>query len=89
MKLGIVSSFAANSYQLFSPLPSVKRTAQLVGAICSGILAFGDAVISSESRSLEMFNRAIMAAIVAIMTSAVTALMDLQLKRSSEKALIR
>lgn len=71
---GFASSLAANSYQLFSPLPSVKRTAQLVGAICSGILAFGDVVISSESRSLEMFNRAVMAAIVAIMSSAVTAL---------------
>ena len=71
---GFASSLAANSYQLFSPLPSVKRTAQLVGAIYSGILAFGDVVISSESRSLEMFNRAVMAAIVAIMSSAVTAL---------------
>ena len=71
---GFVSSFAANSYQLFSPLPSVKRTAQLVGAIYSGILAFGDVVISSESRSPEMLNRAVMAAIVAIMSSAVTAL---------------
>ena len=65
---GFASSLATNSYQLFSPLPSVKRTAQLVGAICSGILAFGDVVISSESRSLEMFNRAVMAAIVAIMS---------------------
>ena len=74
MKLGIVSSFAANSYQLFSPLPSVKRTAQLVGAIYSGILAFRGVYVSTENRTVEVLNRAIMAAIVAIMSSAVTAL---------------
>ena len=71
---GFVSSFAANSYQLFSPLTSVKRTAQLVGAIYSGILAFRGVYVSTENRTVEVLNRAIMAAIVAIMSSAVTAL---------------
>ncbi len=69
---GFVSSFAANSYQLFSPLPSVKRTAQLVGAVYSGILAFRGVYVSTENRTVEVLNRAIMAAIVAIMTSALT-----------------
>ena len=69
---GFVSSFAANSYQLFSPLPSVKRTAQLVGAIYSGILAFRGVYVSTENRTVEVLNRAIMASIVAIMTSALT-----------------
>ena len=69
---GFVSSFAANSYQLFSPLPSVKRTAQLLGAIYSGILAFRGVYVSTENRTVEVLNRAIMAAIVAIMTSALT-----------------
>ncbi len=72
---GFVSSFAANSYQLFSPLPSVKRTAQLVGAIYSGILAFRGVYVSTENRTVEVLNRAIMAAIIAIMSSAVTALL--------------
>ena len=72
---GFVSSFAANSYQLFSPLPSVKRTAQLVGAIYSGILAFRGVYVSTEHRTVEVLDRAIMAAIVAIMSSAVTALL--------------
>ena len=69
---GFVSSFATNSYQLFSPLPSVKRTAQLVGAIYSGILAFRGVYVSTENRTVEVLNRAVMAAIVAIMTSALT-----------------
>ena len=84
---GFVSSFAANSYQLFSPLPSVKRTAQLVGAICSGILAFRGVYVSTENRTVEVLNRAIMAAIVAIMTSAVTALLPEVDGSAAEKAI--
>lgn len=52
----------------------MKRVAKIIGATCSAILAFRDVYHSTEIHTAELFNQAVMAAIVAIMSSAVTAL---------------
>lgn len=71
-KSGFLSSFTTNFIEAFSPLSSLKRVAKIIGATCSAILAFRDVYHSTEIHTAELFNQAIMAAIVAIMSSALT-----------------
>ena len=71
-KSSFLSSFTTNFIEAFSPLSSLKRAAKIIGATYSAILAFRDVYHSTEIHTAELFNQAIMAAIVAIMTSALT-----------------
>lgn len=71
-KSGFLSSFTTNFIEAFSPLSSLKRLAKAFGAIFSAASAFCDVYYSTKDHTAEQFNQAIMAAIVAIMTSALT-----------------
>ena len=71
-KSGFLSSFTTNFIEAFSPLPSLKRMAKIAGAIFSAASAFCGVFFSTKDHTAEQFNQAIMVAIVAIMTSALT-----------------
>ena len=86
-KSGFLSSFITNSIEAFSPLSSLKRAAKIIGATYSAILAFRDVYHSTEIHTAELFNQAIMAAIVAIMTSAVTAVVPAVDGSAAEKVI--
>ena len=86
-KSGFLSSFTTNFIEAFSPLSSLKRVAKIIGATCSAILAFRDVYHSTEIHTAELFNQAIMAAIVAIMTSAVTAVVPAVDGSAAEKVI--